>query len=152
MVDASGDAFSWVLSLQCCTRTVTAGGGQASEKEAVVREIRCQRGRQESSACRSKSKSVGQSEREGWGRCPENRTGNKRPSDAGRDAGLRGLPWMRVKRVAPLSLQTLPAGGFSYPSAQPCGVTDHLKHCSAFSTRPCVVLPTGKGIFHQCST
>ena len=65
----------------------------------------------------SGGKSVGHSERETWGRrCPESLTGNKRSLD-GKDAGLHGLAWMMVKRVALLSSQSLPAGGFSYLSA-----------------------------------
>ena len=65
----------------------------------------------------SGGKSVGHSVRETWGRrSPESLTGNKRSLD-GKDAGLRGLAWMMVKRMALLSSQSLPAGGFSYLSA-----------------------------------
>lgn len=134
---------------------VTAGGGQASKKEGAGQVDLTSVG-QAGELClqwqESGGKSVGHSEREGWERrCPESLMGNRRSLDE-RNAEVRGLPWMTVRHVALLSSQSLPAGGFSYLSACPGGVTDHLEYCFAFSAWTCSVLPTGKGIFHQHST
>lgn len=95
-------------------------------------------------------KSVGHSEREGWGkRCLESLCGSQRCLD-GRDGGLHWLPWMMLESVALHFSQSMPAGGFSDLSAWPRGVTDHLKHCFAFSAWTSLFFPTGKSIFHQC--